>query len=97
MMQEEPIEKLEEIIADKTFSAHKRMFARKNPPDEWHELSLLLAKLPTKPPKPRSKEYAQYTQQILSLKEKISKKHDELMEILKNEEKTIREIREKKP
>jgi hypothetical protein len=53
------------------------------------------------PPHPRAvgpKEHASYLHiqtQIQSLKEKVSKKHDQLMEILKSEEKISREIQDK--
>lgn len=98
----EPVERLQEIIAhpaDKTFNAmHDRgLFAKRELADERHELRILFGKMPEMPPKPGSKEYNEYVQtqnEIQSLKEKVSKKHDELMEILKNEEKISREIQE---
>lgn len=100
----EPIERLEEILvnpADKTFNSlhDKELSAKKELADERHELAILLGKLPQKLPKSGSKAHTEYLlvqQQVQSLKEKISKKHDELMEILKNEEKISREIQENK-
>jgi len=99
----EPIERLEEIIphpADKTFnSLHDQgLSAKKELADERHELGILLGKLPKKPPSSGTKEHAVYLQtqkQIQHLKERISKTHDQLMEILKNEEKISREIQDK--
>lgn len=102
---QEPIERLEEIIphpADKTFnSLHDRgLSAKKELTDERHELGMLVAKLPKQPPKKGSKDYEDYLiiqKEIQSLREKVSKKHDELMEILKNEEKICREMQERQP
>lgn len=99
----EPVERLQEIFAhpaDKTFNAmHDRgLAAKRELADDRHELGKLLKQLPEVAPKPGSKEYAEYVQtqkEIQSLKEKVSQKHDELMEILKNEEKISREIQEK--
>jgi hypothetical protein len=96
----EPVERLEEIIAhpaDKTFNAlhDKGLVAKKELNDERRELANLLSKFPNPPPKPGTKEHAAYLQtqkQIQSLKERISKTHDELMEILRSEEKISREI-----
>ena len=101
----EPIERLEEIIAnpaDRTFSSlhDQGLNAKKELAEERKELAALLGKLPNRPCKPGSKEdelLRQTQTQIQILKEKISKKHDELMEILKNEEKISREIQEKNP
>ena len=83
----EPIERLEEIIAhpaDRTFNAlHDRALAvQKELASERRELGELLGRQ-------ESKEI-----DIQTLKRKISKTHDELMEILKNEEKISREIQE---
>ncbi len=99
----EPIERLEEIIphpSDKTFNAlhDQGLLAKKELADERHELGSLLAKLPKNPPPHGTKEYNAYQitqQQIQLLKEKISKTHDQLMEILKKEEKISREIQDK--
>lgn len=99
----EPIERLEEIFphpADKTFnSLHDQgLSTKKELAAERHELGLLLAKLPLKPPSPGTKGHADYLhiqKQIESLKNRISKKHDQLMEILKHEEKISREIQDK--
>jgi len=99
----EPVERLEEIIAhpgDKTFNTlhDKGLSAKKELKDERHELADLLSNIPNPPPKPGSKEYGHYLsvqKQIQSLKERISKTHDQLMEILKTEEKISREIQEK--
>lgn len=99
----EPIERLEEIVihpADKTFTTlhDKSLLAKKELSNERDELAALLAKLPSAPPKPHTKEHQAYQQtqsQIRALKGQIAKKHDELMEILKTEERISREIQEK--
>lgn len=100
----EPIERLEEIVAhpaDKTFNAlHDRELATKRElAQERHELAVLLTKFAGVPPKKGSRDYEAYVEnqkEMQVLKEKISKKHDELMEILKNEEKISKEFQEKK-
>ncbi len=100
---QEPVERLEEIIAhpaDRTFNAlhDKGLVAKKELNDERRELADLLSKLPASPTKPGTKEHAAYVQtqkQIQSIKEKITKAHDALMEILRSEEKISREIQEK--
>lgn len=99
----EPIERLEEIIphpADKTFNAlhDQGISTKKELADERHELGILLGRLPKNPPAPGTREHQAYLhtlKQIQSLKEKISKKHDQLMEILKREENISREIQDK--
>ncbi len=99
----EPIERLQEILAhpsDKTFNAlhDKGLSTKKELSNERQELATLMTKLPATPPKPTSIEYKSYIQiliEIQKIKEKISQKHNELMEILKNEEKISREIQEK--
>jgi len=99
----EPIERLEEIFphpADKTFnSLHDQgLLTAKELAAERRELGLLLAKSPPHPPAVGTKEHESYLHiqtQIQSLKEKVAKKHDQLMEILKNEEKISREIQDK--
>lgn len=99
----EPVERLEEILvnpADKTFnSLHDQgLLAKRELAEERHELGLLMAKLPNKAPSPGSKEHVYYLQTlklIENLKTRISKKHDQLMEILKNEERISREIQDK--
>ncbi len=100
----EPLERLEEVLihpSDKTFNSlhDQELSTKKELAEERHELNALLEKLPKKIPKSGSRAHAEYLliqQQIQKLKEKISKKHDDLMEILKNEEKISREIQEKK-
>lgn len=100
---QEPVERLEEILAhpaDKTFNAlHDKGIQRKKElTDERHELGRLLTKIPSPIPNPGTKEHTDYLQiqkQIQTLKERVSKTHDELMEILKNEEKISREIQDK--
>jgi hypothetical protein len=100
---QEPVERLEEIIAhpaDKTFNAlhDKGLVAKKELNNERRELANLLGKIPNPLPKPGTKEYDGYLQtqnQIQSIKAKISKTHDELMEILRSEEKISREIQGK--
>ncbi len=99
----EPIERLEEIIphpSDKTFNTlhDQGLLAKRELADERHELGILLGKLPTNPPLSGTKEHNAYQitlNQIQLLKEKISKTHDQLMEILKREEKISREIQDK--
>jgi hypothetical protein len=100
---QEPVERLEEIIAhpaDKTFNAlhDKGLLAKKELNDERRELANLLSKIPNPTPKPGTQEhtaYLQIQQEIQSIKAKISKTHDALMEILRSEEKISREIQEK--
>jgi hypothetical protein len=97
---QEPVERLEEILshpADKTYrSLHDQgMQRRKELVDDRQELGWLLSQLPSPLPNPGTLEYANYVQvqkQIQCLKEKVSKNHNELMEILKHEEKISREI-----
>lgn len=101
----DPVERLEEIIphpADKSFnSLHNESTKRKKElADEREELAKLLNRIPNSPPKQGSQGYQDYNQiqkQIEEMKSKISKTHNELMEILKNEEKLSREIRDKNP
>lgn len=101
----EPVERLEEIPyhpCDKTFNNlhDKQLAAKKELTEERHQLAHLMAKLPPISPKKGEigyEEYGQILQQIQLLKQKISKKHDDLMEILKHEEKIIREIQENNP
>lgn len=102
---QEPVERLEEILfhpADKTFNRlHDQGLAtKKTLRDERQELTDLLNRLKNPPPKKGTKEYQEYTQtqkEIEALKERISKTHNELMEILKNEERISREIQDKQP
>ena len=71
-MTEEPLKKLEEILRDKV----------RKPVDERHELSILLSQeFPI-----GSREYEEIQKQLQNLKERISKKHNDLMEILKAED-----------
>lgn len=90
----------ESIESDKTLNAFhdKGTAAKKKLAEERHELGLLLAAMSEKPPLPGTKEHEAFLhrqQKIQTLKEQICKKHNELMDILKNEEKISREIQEK--
>lgn len=99
----EPVEKLEEMIvhpADKTYhTIHSRgLSAKKELADDRRELGLLLNQLSAHPlPAKGTREHAAYLQMqkdIEALKAKVSEKHDQLMEILKHEERIGREIQE---
>ncbi len=84
------MERLEEIFfhpSDKTFNSlhDKGIAAKKELAAERTELARLLAG------GERSEE------EINSIRKRISQKHDELMEILKTEEKISREIQERTP
>lgn len=91
----EPLERIEETNfhpADTTFnSLHDKGLNLKNElKEKRHELSLLISRLPSPAPKRGSSEYPRYQQmlqKIQDLKGTIAQTHDELMEILKNEEK----------
>lgn len=97
VMKDDSIDKLEEWLnpdASKMLK-DKEVSKKKELADERHELGLLLSSLPSKPPQAGSREYEAFLRiqaKIQLLKEKVSKKHDELMEILKTEEKISREI-----
>jgi hypothetical protein len=100
----EPVERLEEMTvhpADKTYhTIHNRgLSAKKELADDRRELGLLLNQLSTNPPPAKgSREHAAYLRmqkEIETLKVKVSEKHDQLMEILKHEERIGREIQEK--
>ena len=83
----EPMERLEEILAnpaDKTFNAlhDKAIAVKKELASERHGLQVLLGKRES----PSS--------EIQALKKKISKTHNELLDILRTEEKISREIQE---
>lgn len=100
----EPMERLEEILfhpADKTFNClhDKELAKKKELANERIELATLMGKLAKHPPKKGSEEHKEYEktqEEIQILKEKISKNHDELMEILKNEEKISREMQKRR-
>lgn len=92
---QEPVERLEEILPPSRSQSAQR---KKDLADERQELALLLGKLPNPPPKKGSKGYETYAQiqnQIQDLKAKITKTHNDLMEILKSEEKISREFEKK--
>jgi hypothetical protein len=97
---QEPIERLEEIInhpADKTLHAlqSQSFHTKKELSQERHELSLLSQNLPSTPPPSNTPEHTTYLQlqsQLDALRKKISQTHNELMEILKTEERISREI-----
>ncbi len=99
---QEPVERLEETLfhpADKTFNSlhDQALRTKKELTDERHELNRLLKILPSPPPKAGTTEHEAYLkvqQQIQELKEMVAKTHDELMEILKKEEKISRDIQE---
>ncbi|MBX7067356.1 MAG: hypothetical protein K1X28_09005 [Parachlamydiales bacterium] len=90
---QEPVERLEEFFPHS--AANQSAQRKKDLADIRQELAILLGKLPNPAPKKGSKGYETYCQiqsQIQDLKTKISKTHDDLMEILKSEEKLSREI-----
>lgn len=98
----EPIERLEEAFqnpADKIFNSlhDKELTTKKELAEERKELTALLAQMPGSAPKKGTEEHRIYQQsqkQIQALKKQIAKNHEELMEILKAEEKFTREIQE---
>lgn len=100
----EPVERLQEFMVhptDTTFNSlhDKGLTAKKELAQERHELGLLMSQLPQTIPQNGTQEHFHYTEmqkQIETLKQRVSKKHDELMEILKSEEKISREIQQKK-
>ena len=100
---DQTLAKLEEMIshpADITYSSlqNRESATKRDLSKERSELTSLLNSLPTKAPKAGTKEsesYLNVQKQIQILKERISKKHDELMEILKNEVKISQEIQKK--
>ncbi|OGN63503.1 MAG: hypothetical protein A3E80_01915 [Chlamydiae bacterium RIFCSPHIGHO2_12_FULL_49_9] len=78
-MSKEPIEKLEEMIAH--LQSAKKEFS-----EDHLELEAILKNLLSSPPPAGTKEHAAYIQaeaQIKELKERVSKRHSELMETLK--------------
>jgi len=95
----EPLEKMDEFSnpADKTllFLQEQSRSAKEELSSERLELNKLLALLPDSPPKKGSSDYSDYLkiqERIRALKNQVIQKHDELMEILKNEERMSREI-----
>ena len=88
--------RLEEIIThpkDLAFSSleHRKRSAQKNLSQERNNLNRLLNCLPAHSPKDGTKEHELYQNiqmQIQLIKNQISEEHNELMEILKNQEKS---------
>lgn len=97
---DEAMLRLEEMIghpADQTYNSllDQERAAKKVLSKERQDLTSLLNNIPPKIPKAGTKEFEAYQKvqiQIQALKQRISKKHDELMDILRNEEKISREI-----
>ncbi|MBS0625194.1 MAG: hypothetical protein JSS32_04015 [Verrucomicrobia bacterium] len=97
---DEAMLRLEEIIGHPTNPTYSSLLdqeraTKKELSRERHDLAQLLAALPSKAPKKGTKAFDSYQKtlkQIQVLKVSISKKHDELMDILKNEERISREI-----
>lgn len=90
----------ESLSSEKNFGMlhEKEILAKKELSQERHDLSLLLSSLPEKPPPIGTQEHTNYLRiekEIAKVKSKIAEKHEELMEILKNEEKINQEIRRK--
>ncbi|PIS03322.1 MAG: hypothetical protein COT85_00555 [Chlamydiae bacterium CG10_big_fil_rev_8_21_14_0_10_42_34] len=95
----EPIVKAEECIenrADITVNSlqDKSRHIKKELKEERDALSALMKQLPENSLELDSKGVQSTLKQIELLKEKIAQKHDELMEILKNEEKISKTIQQ---
>lgn len=86
------------LINESNLLHEKELSKKKELSEERHELSTLMSSLPKTPPEKGSREYEAYERilkQIENLKGKVSKKHDELMDILKEEEKISKELSQK--